>query len=67
MPTTKKPSTDRSAEAAATLEQIKKLLILQLLAAGVPSGAIASALGVHKSVVSRLVPARKLMQQLRKE
>ena len=67
MPAKKRPSDDSSAQTAQTLEEIKKLLILQLLAAGVPSGAVASALGVDKSVISRLVPARKLMRQLRKE
>jgi len=67
MPAKKQPSADKSGEAAATLQQIKKLLVLQLLAAGVPSGAIANVLGVDKSVISRLVSARKLTRQLRKE
>jgi len=48
------------------LEEIKKLMILQLLAGGVPSLAIAEALSVDKSVISRLVSARKLQRQLKK-
>ena len=44
--------------AVAELVTIKRLLILQLLAAGIQSSQIASALGVDKSVVSRLVSAR---------
>jgi hypothetical protein len=67
MPAKRTPRTDESAATVALLEQIKKLIVLQLLADGVPSGAIADTLNVNKSVVSRLVPARKLMRQLRKK
>jgi len=42
------------------LNAIKRLLILQLITSGVQAKRIASALGVHESVISRLVPTRKL-------
>lgn len=42
------------------LDSIKRLLVLQLVTSGVQTTAIASALKVSKSVVSRLVPARKV-------
>lgn len=45
---------------AKELAAIKRLLILQLLTSGVPAKDVAAALGVHQSVVSRLVPVRKL-------
>jgi len=46
--------------AADELEAIKRLLILQLITSGVQQTQIASALGVDKSVISRLVPTRKV-------
>lgn len=42
------------------LDSIKRLLVLQLVTSGVQTTAIASALKVDKSVVSRLVSARKV-------
>jgi hypothetical protein len=42
----------------ALLEDLKRLAILQLITSGVQATQIAKALGVNKSVVSRLVPAR---------
>ncbi len=42
------------------LDSIKRLLVLQLVTSGVQNTAIASALGVDASVVSRLVPTRKV-------
>jgi hypothetical protein len=42
------------------LEQIKCLLILELIAAGVRAKDIASVLGMDKSDLSRLVPARAI-------
>lgn len=48
------------------LEVIKKLLILHLLNSKVPANVIAMALGTNKSVISRMVPARKLMKILNK-
>jgi len=45
------------------LDSIKRLLVLQLITSGVQATDIASALGVDKSVVSRLVPARKVKKR----
>ncbi|MDO8477702.1 MAG: hypothetical protein Q7W02_16180 [Candidatus Rokubacteria bacterium] len=45
------------------LDSIKRLLVLQLITSGVQAMDIASALGVDKSVVSRLVPARKVKKR----
>lgn len=42
------------------LEDIKKLLIMDLLTKGVQATGIANVLGVDKSTISRLVPARKI-------
>ena len=42
------------------LEDIKKLLMLDLVAKGVQSKDIAHVLGVDNSVVTRVVPARRL-------
>jgi len=42
------------------LEDLKRLAILQLLTSGVQATQIAKALGVDKSVVSRLVPSRAI-------
>ena len=45
------------------LGSIKRLLVLQLITSGVQAKAIASALGVDQSVVSRLVPSRKVRKR----
>jgi predicted transcriptional regulator len=45
------------------LDSIKRLLVLQLITSGVQAMDIAAALGVDKSVVSRLVPARKVKKR----
>jgi predicted transcriptional regulator len=45
---------------AGELDSIKRLLVLQLVTSGVQNRAIASALGVDASVVSRLVSTRKV-------
>ena len=45
------------------LDSIKRLLVLQLITSGVQANAIASALGVDQSVVSRLVPSRKVRKR----
>jgi hypothetical protein len=42
------------------LEDIKKLLVLQLISQGVQAKDVAAALGVDKSVISRLVASRKI-------
>jgi predicted transcriptional regulator len=45
------------------LGSIKRLLLLQLITSGVQAKDIASALGVDQSVVSRLVPSRKVKKR----
>lgn len=42
------------------LEDVKKLLILDLVAKGIQSQHIAEVLGVDGAVITRLVPARKI-------
>ena len=49
------------------LEDIRRLLMAQLVASGVSSSSIADLLGVDISVVSRVVPARKIKKELGKE
>lgn len=44
----------------AQLDDLKRLAILQLLTSGVQSGHIAKALGIHSSVISRMMPAREI-------
>lgn len=58
-----KPRRPRGEPLVGELNDIKRLLVLQLLASGVQATAIADALDVDKSVVSRMVPARKLRKQ----
>jgi hypothetical protein len=45
---------------AELLEDVKKLLILDLVTKGVQSKNIAHALGVDNAVISRIAPARKI-------
>jgi DNA-binding NarL/FixJ family response regulator len=47
------------------LLDVKRLLILQLLAQGTSQDQIASALGVNQSTVSRLVPAGRRTKKKR--
>ena len=49
------------------LDAIKRLLVLQLLSSGVQSTAVARAMGVDVSVVSRLVPARRVKKSAKKK
>lgn len=42
------------------LEDIKKLLILDLITRGVQGKDVAQVLGVDKSTITRLVPSRKV-------
>lgn len=42
------------------LEEIKKLLILDLITKGVQGKDVAQVLGVDKSTITRIVPARKI-------
>jgi IS30 family transposase len=55
--------TDRELERVSEqLDQLKRLMILQLLASGVQSAHIAKALGVHQSVLSRMLPVREIQK-----
>jgi len=49
------------------LEAIKRLLILQLITSGVKGRDVASILGVHESVVSRLFGKRKVKRSSKKK
>jgi plasmid maintenance system antidote protein VapI len=42
------------------LEDIKKLLILDLISRGVQGKDVAQVLGVNKSTITRIVPAKKI-------
>ncbi len=59
----RKPRKQRSDPVADELNAIKRLLVLQLITSGVQATDIASSLGVDRSVVSRLVPARKVKRR----
>lgn len=48
------------------LKALKRLLVLQLMMSGVQTTDIASALGVNKSTVSKLVPLRKVKRSKKK-
>ncbi len=48
------------------LSDLKRPLIIQLLASGVQSIHIAKALGVHKSTISGMVPVREIQRHLEK-
>jgi predicted transcriptional regulator len=60
---TKKGKDDPTADA---LEDIKRLLILQLITSGVKGRDVASILGVHESMVSRLFSKRKVRRSSKK-
>jgi predicted transcriptional regulator len=47
------------------LGAIKRLLVLQLITSGLQAKDIAATLGVDQSVVSRLVPTRKVKKRRR--
>lgn len=47
------------------LEAIKRLLVLQLITSGVQATDVAKALHVSKSVVSKMVPSRKVKKARR--
>lgn len=61
-----KPAKGDNSPSAQELDAIKRLLILQLITSGVQSTDIAKALGVSKSVVTGLVPARKVKKPPKK-
>lgn len=48
------------------LEDIKRLLVIQLIAEGVQGAHIAKALGIDPSTISKMVPARDIQTALRK-
>lgn len=54
------------ARVAKQLEDIKRLMILQLIASGVQSTHVAKALGIHPSVISRIVPVREIQAASRR-
>ena len=62
----RKPKRQESNPVADELDAIKRLLVLQLITSGIQATHIASALGVDRSVVSRLVPARKVKKRATK-
>jgi IS30 family transposase len=58
-------NSQRSGDAAVILvqlEDLKKLMVIQLVASGVQATHIAKALGVDKSAISRLVPVREIQK-----
>jgi IS30 family transposase len=44
------------------LDELKRLMIVQLLASGVQSAHVAEALGIHPSGISRMVPVREIQK-----
>ena len=44
------------------LDELKRLMIVQLLASGVQSAHVAKALGIHASGISRIVPVREIQK-----
>ncbi len=46
-------------------EIIKKLLVVQLLVAGVPANELAKLIGMHKTDFSKIFPARKLLKNVK--
>ncbi len=60
----RKPKGDPDAD---ELGAVKRLLVLQLITSGVQAKDIAVALGVDQSVLSRLVPTRKVKNRRRKD
>jgi IS30 family transposase len=44
------------------LEELKRLMVVQLLASGVQSAHIAKALGIHASGLSRMLPVREIQK-----
>jgi IS30 family transposase len=57
-----KPDNRELARISEQLEELKRLTILQLLASGVQSAHIAKALGIHQSVISRMLPVREIQR-----
>jgi hypothetical protein len=49
------------------LEDIKKLLVLDLICRGIQGKDIAQTLGVDKSTITRIAPARKIRNKTHEE
>lgn len=45
------------------LDQLKRLVMLQMIASGIQANQIAKVLGVSKSVISGIVPARMIKRR----
>lgn len=56
------PETRDLARISAQLEDLKRLMVVQLVASGVQGSHIADALGVHPSALSRMVPVRDIQK-----
>ena len=50
-------------EAIKLLEDIKRLMILDLIERGIQANVIADILGITKGMLSKIVPARKIKKQ----
>jgi hypothetical protein len=48
------------------LQNIKKLLVLQLLVSGIPANEIARIIDIHPTDFSKMFPARKLLKNVRR-
>ncbi|MGH3010000.1 MAG: helix-turn-helix domain-containing protein [Gaiellaceae bacterium] len=61
------PKTDELlAKLSKQMEDVKRLLVIQLIADGVQGAHIAKALGIDPSTISKMVPARDIQTALRK-
>jgi predicted transcriptional regulator len=67
MPAKRKARKPKNDPVADELGSIKRLLVLQLITSGVQAQDIAGTLGVDKSVVSRMVPSRKVKKRQKKQ
>jgi hypothetical protein len=61
------PQNDELAQVSKQLDDLKRLMVVQLLASGVQSSHIAQALKVDPAVVSRMAPAREIQKVARKQ
>ncbi len=63
MATRRKPRKQDRDPVVAELSDIKRLLMLQLITSGVQAVEIGATLGLTKSNMSRLIPARKIKKR----
>jgi hypothetical protein len=56
------PEARELARISAQLEEVKRLMVVQLVASGVQGSHIADALGIHPSALSRMVPVRDIQK-----